>query len=201
MTRTDTSLEELVRELPPELHGPVRDAIVLLLHRHAKRTAGTEQIDPPAGTAVGLRQVTGETVRTICRLSDTLVPPNRYMVAPNAVSFAEALFEPKAWYRAIYAGETPVGFIMLYDDPQEPVYFLWRLMIAAPHQGKGFGRQAVEQLIEYVQTRPGATELLVSCGEGPGSPEGFYQALGFRRNGKMYDDEVGLALPLPYRPE
>ena len=201
MTRTDKSLEDLVRDLPPELHGPVRDAIELLLDRHARRTAGTEQADAPAGTAASLRPVTGETVHAICRLSDTLVPPRRYMVAPNAISFAEALFEPKAWYRAIYAGETPVGFIMLYDDPQEPVYFLWRLMIATPHQGKGFGRQAVEQLIEYVQTRPGATELLVSCVEGPGSPEGFYQALGFRRNGKMYDDEVGLALPLPNRTE
>ena len=201
MTRTDKSLEELVRDLPPELNGPVRDAIELLLDRHARRTAGTEQTDPPAGTAVSLREVTGETVRAICRLSDTLVPPKRYMVAPNAASFAQALFEPKAWYRAIYAGETPVGFLMLYDDPDEPNYFLWRLMIATPHQGKGFGRKAVEQLIEYVQTRPGATQLEVSCEEGPGSPEGFYAALGFRRSGKMFDDEVGLALPLPYRPE
>lgn len=151
-------------------------------------------IDPDA--IVSLREVSGETVHTICRLSDTLTPPQSYMVAPNAVSIAEAHFDPHAWFRAIYAGETPVGFIMLYDDPEEPVYFLWRLMIAAPHQGKGFGRRAVELLIERVKARPGAAELLVSCGEGEGSPEGFYQKLGFRRNGKMYDGEVGLALAL-----
>jgi len=145
---------------------------------------------------VSLREVTGETVIEICKLSNTLQPPQTHMVAPNSISIAEAHFEPHAWFRAIYAGETPVGFIMLYDDPDEPVYFLWRLMIAAPYQGYGFGRRAVEQLIDYVKTRPGATELLVSCGEGEGSPEGFYHKLGFRRNGKMYDDEVGLALAL-----
>ena len=146
--------------------------------------------------AVSLREVTSETVRDILRLSDTLQPPQSHMVAPNAVSIAQAHFEPRAWFRAIYADETPVGFVMLYDAPEEPTYFLWRLMIATPHQGKGFGRRALELLIERVKTRPGATELLVSCGEGDGSPEGFYRKLGFKRNGKMYDDEVGLSLPL-----
>ena len=145
---------------------------------------------------VSLREVTGETVRDICRLSNTLTPPQNHMVAPNAVSIAEAHFEPHAWFRAIYADETPVGFIMLYDNPEELVYFLWRLMVAAPHQDKGFGRKAVELLIERVKTRPGAEELLVSCHEGDDGPEGFYRKLGFRRNGKIYDDEVGLSLPL-----
>jgi len=156
--------------------------------------SGQASIGPDA--VVSLREVTGETVRTICRLSNTLTPPQSHMVAPNSVSIAEAHFEPRAWFRAIYADETPVGFIMLYDDPEEPVYFLWRLMVAAPYQGKGFGRKAVELLIDRVRTRPGATELVVSCHEGDDGPEGFYRKLGFRRNGKMYDDEVGLSLAL-----
>jgi diamine N-acetyltransferase len=196
MTRTDKPLEELVRELPPELHGPVRDGIEELLKGHALRAADARPPEPPAGAGVSLREVTGDTVRVVCRLSDTLVPPKRYFVAPNAVSIAQAHFEPKAWFRAIYADETPVGFIMLYDDPDEPVYFLWRLMVGTPYQGKGFARRAVERLIDYVKTRPGATELLVSCGEGSGSPEAFYEKLGFRRNGRVYGDEVGLVLPL-----
>jgi len=199
VTRTDKSLEELVRELPPELYGPVREGIEELLARHVRRAEEANPLEPLAGAQVSLREVTGETVRAICRLSDTLTPPRKYMVAPNAVSIAEAHFEPKAWFRAIYADEKPVGFIMLYDDPGEPMFFLWRLMVATAHQGKGFGRRAVELLLDYVQTRPGATELLVSCGEGAGSPEGFYQELGFRRNGKTYGDEVGLVLPVAQR--
>ncbi len=197
---TQKSLEELVRDLPAELHAPVREDIEAMLAHHARLQAAAQTPEPGIDAEVTLREVTSETVRAICRLTDTLVPPQKYMVAPNAVSIAQAHFEPKAWFRAIYADEVPVGFVMLYDDPEgeppdnEPVYFLWRFMIARQHQGKGFGRQAIERLVEYVKTRPGAKELEVSCGEGPGSPEGFYEKLGFERSGKMYDDEVGMVL-------
>lgn len=156
----------------------------------------TEENMPGPDAVVSLREITEETLFPVLRLSNTLQPPQSHMVASNAVSIAEAHFSKHAWFRAIYADETPVGFMMLYDSPEEQEYFLWRLMVAAPHQGKGYGRRAMEHLIEYVKTRPGAKELLVSCGEGEGSPEGFYRRLGFERNGKMYDDEVGLALPL-----
>lgn len=83
------------------------------------------------GAAVELREVTRETVRTICRLQ--VAASQRGFVAPNAVSFAEALFEPRAWYRAIYADGVPVGFVMVSLEPEGekgPEYFLWRLMIA-----------------------------------------------------------------------
>lgn len=151
-------------------------------------------VNPEA--TVSLREITEETVVEICRLSDTLTEPQDHMVAPNALSIAQAHFSQYAWFRAIYADETPVGFIMLSDDPDEQEYFLWRLMVAKPHQGKGFGRRAVELLIEHVKTRPGAKELLTSCGQGEGSPEGFYRRLGFKRNGKIIGDEVVLSLGL-----
>jgi len=145
---------------------------------------------------ITLREVTGQTVRQICRLSDSLPAGQRRMVAPNAVSIAEAYFEPRFWFRAIYAGEEPIGFLMLLDDPAVPRYFLWRFMIARPFQGQGFGRQAMQLLIDHVRSRPGATVLGVSCGEGENNPEGFYRKLGFCRTGEMLGDEVELALPL-----
>jgi diamine N-acetyltransferase len=77
-----------------------------------------------------------------------------------------------------------------------PEYFLWRFMIAQPHQGKGFGRRAIELLVEHVKSRPGAKVLETSCDQGPGSPEGFYRKVGFERNGKMLGIEVGLSLEL-----
>lgn len=146
--------------------------------------------------AVTLREITGETVIHVCNLSDTLSEQQQKMVAPNARSIAQAHFEPKAWFRAIYADDTPVGFIMLYDDPDEPEYFLWRLMVAAPHQGKGYGRRAVEQLVEYVRTRPGAEQLLTSYVPIEGGPEGFYRKLGFEPTGQIIDDEIVMRLSL-----
>lgn len=152
------------------------------------------QPQPQRGDPVSLRAVTGETVRAICNLKVTEVQ-NRF-VAPNAVSIAQAYFEPKAWFRAVYAGEAPVGFVMLYDDADEPEYFLWRFMIDQRYQKLGFGRQALLQLIEYVKTRPGARVLYTSCVPEEGGPEPFYASLGFVRNGKMADSEVGMELKL-----
>jgi diamine N-acetyltransferase len=155
-----------------------------------------EETIPTKDSPVSLQEITEETVIDICNLSNTLSEAQRKMVADNAKSIAQAHFSKHAWFRAIYAGETPVGFLMLYDNPDEHEYFLWRFMIAGPHQGNGYGRQAIELLLDYVRSRPGAHELLTSCGEGVASPEGFYLSLGFERDGKVYDDEVGLRLPL-----
>jgi diamine N-acetyltransferase len=50
-------------------------------------------------------------VRDIYNLS--VAPGQERFVAPNSVSIAEAYFCEKAWFRAIYAEETPVGLLML----------------------------------------------------------------------------------------
>ena len=150
--------------------------------------------DPGPEATVSLREITSETVRVVCRLSRTLMPPRDNYVADNAVSIAEAYFAENAWFRAIYADETPVGFVMISDKPDIPEYFLWRFMIAGNHHGKGFGRHAIELLIKHVKTRPGATELGVSCGQGEGSPEEFYLKMGFEHDGKMHGKEIGLTL-------
>lgn len=118
------------------------------------------------------------------------------MVASNAQSIAQAYFNKHFWFRAIYVDDTPVGFIMLHDDADKPLYFLWRLMIAGPYQGLGYGARAIQLLIDHVRSRPGAKELLVSCEEGEGSPEGFYKKLGFLRTGALMGDEIVLALAL-----
>ncbi|MGI5854704.1 MAG: GNAT family N-acetyltransferase [Bacillota bacterium] len=146
---------------------------------------------------VTLREITADTVREICKLS--VAESQKNFVAPNAVSIAEAYFCDKAWFRAIYADETPVGFVMLYDDPHDPegpVYYLWRFMIAAEHQGKGYGRRALELLIEQGRNRPDVDKFELSCVPAEGGAEAFYEKLGFKRNGKWDDDEVCMELAL-----
>ena len=155
---------------------------------------------PPAGTAspatlVTLRQITAETVRAVCAL--TAQPHQARFVAPNAVSLAQALFEPTAWYRAIYADETLVGFVMVDDDVASQAYSLWRFMIAGEHQGHGFGRRALELVVEYVRTRPGAAELRLSYVPGEGGPRDFYARFGFTETGDVDEDgEIIMRLPL-----
>ena len=50
------------------------------------------------------------------------------------------------WMRAIYAGDTPVGFLMTSEAPDRGDYFLWRLMIDARFQGDGDAGGLYEKL-------------------------------------------------------
>jgi diamine N-acetyltransferase len=146
---------------------------------------------------VTLRPVTPENVYEVLRLRVT--KEQEQFVADNARSLAEAAYNPFAWPRAIYADETPVGFVMLYDDPHTPEYFLWRLLVDQRYQRLGFGRRAVEQVIDYVAGRPNATRLGVSYVPAEGSPQPFYTSLGFVETGEMDDDERVMRLDLSDR--
>ncbi len=151
-----------------------------------------ETVDSDA--PVTLREITKDTVRAIVRLE--VSPEQDDFVAPNSVSLAEALFEDKAWYRAIYADETPVGFVMLFDDEIEPKYYLWRYMIDHHYQGLGYGRRALEQVIDYVRGRPNATEMFLSYVPEDGGPELFYRKLGFENTGEVQHGEHVMRLDL-----
>ena len=149
---------------------------------------------------VSLRQITAQTVRSVCSLS--VAQEQQSFVAPNAVSLAQALFAPEAWYRAIYLAEEPVGFIMLEDEsllpspPREPEVGLWRFMVDSRFQGRGIGKAALVQVIEHVRSKKLFTALAVSFVPGPGCPEKFYLGLGFKPTGRIEHGEVLLELPL-----
>ena len=140
-------------------------------------------------STVTLCEVTKENLRGICALE--VAPEQSKYVATNEMSIAQAYFDREiAWFRAIYADETPVGFLMLSDDVKEQEYFLWRLMIDAKYQKLGFAKRATELLFDYVRTRPGAKEIRVSYVPGDEGPQGFYEKLGFTPTGEMEGDEV-----------
>ena len=96
---------------------------------------------------VSLRPITAQSVRSVCSL--TVAKDQEGFVAPNAVSLAQALFSPNAWYRAIYLAEQPVGFVMLEDESllptraELPKVRLWRFMIDARFQGQGIGKASM----------------------------------------------------------
>jgi len=138
---------------------------------------------------VSLREVTADTVRMICALA--VAPEQTGFVAPNAVSIAEAHFTPAAWFRAIYADDTPVGFVMLERHPERHEYGLWRFMIAAPYQRSGYGRRALELVVEDLRASdPAATELVTSWVPGEGGPEPFYLKFGFVPTGEVEEGEL-----------
>ena len=149
-----------------------------------------------------LREITGANRPEVERLRVTSDQENH--VAGVVESLLEAAATPAAcpWYRAVYVGDEPVGFVMISDGIPDGhpeylgPYFLWRLLIDARWQGRGFGRAALELVVEYVRTRPNASTLLTSVVPGPASPMGFYLRCGFARTGQVFDGEDVLELRL-----
>ena len=149
---------------------------------------------------VSLRPITSSTVRSVCALS--VGESQVGLVAPNAISLAEALFSQVAWYRAVYLEESVVGFVLLSDQslkdppPPNPQAVVWRFMIDAKAQGQGVGRAALQLVIEHVRRKGVFPVLSLSYVPVPGSAEKFYRDLGFKPTGKVEDGEVELELLL-----
>lgn len=149
---------------------------------------------PHPDSEVALREITEKTLDAILGLQ--VGEHQRKFIADNARSIAQAHFSAHAWFKAIFADDTPVGFVMLWDDPDKPEYYLWRLMVDARYQGNGFGRSAVKLLIRHVRSRPNASELLTSVVQADGGPQGFYERLGFELTGDYEEAEAVMRLAL-----
>jgi diamine N-acetyltransferase len=121
--------------------------------------------------------------------------------------FEEADAEPRAlphaW--AVHDAGTGVvvGFAMIGDNIPQPMdddlvgpYFLWKLLIDEPLQGRGYGAATIDAVVDYLGTRPDADVLYTSCADGPGSPRGFYLRYGFTDTGRTMWGENVLALDL-----
>ncbi|HUU46586.1 MAG TPA: GNAT family N-acetyltransferase [Acidobacteriota bacterium] len=143
---------------------------------------------------ITLRKITRETLQAILDLH--VSRRQEQFVASNAKSIAQAYFHEEAWFRAIYADDTPVGFVMLFEIPEKAQYWLWRFMIDVRYQGKGYGRRALELLIAHVKTRPNAKLLYLSHRWGEGDPGGFYRKMGFVYTGDHEDGELRMKLDL-----
>lgn len=158
---------------------------------------------PNAGAStVTLRPITSDDRQAVEDLR--VLPEQENFVDGVRRSLDEAAAKPDArpWHRSVYAGEVPVGFVMLADgvppgNSDIPWrYYLWRFLIDARFQRRGYGRAALDQVVAYLRTRPDADLLVTSVVPGDGSPLNFYLQYGFKATGQMFDREQVLHLPL-----
>lgn len=154
-------------------------------------------------TEVKLTEVTEKNLRGVLNLKVGMDQEN--FVAPNAVSISQAYFEKAAWFRAIEAEDTFVGFVMLFDPslsdktmtPKErEEMYLWRFMMDEGAQGKGYGAVALDLIFEHARQRPGLKRILASFVDALGGPGEFYIKYGFTKTGNVPDGEVEIIMDL-----
>jgi diamine N-acetyltransferase len=142
--------------------------------------------------AITLQPVTRENFRACLGLQ--LPPEQQRHVAPNVYSLAEAYVTPEFTPRAIYAGDGLVGFAMYGLETDTGRWWLIRLMIDFAHQGRGYGRAALGELVDEIVAQYRPRELVISTEPDNAPALGLYRSFGFRDTGEMDEDELVLTL-------
>ncbi len=146
------------------------------------------------------RAITRDTLGAVLRLK--VRSDQEHLVAPNAVTVAQCAYEqPGGYVWGLWDGETAVGLLAMIhpreyehledgDDPGGA--YIWRLMIAAEQQGKGYGAAAIAECLAQARDW-GLPRLATSVVDSDNSNIRFYERLGFRRTGAIVDDEIVLS--------
>lgn len=111
-------------------------------------------------------------------------------VAPNVRSLADCYLyrnNNDVFPYAIQKGETVVGFLLLDVDEENKKAMIWRMMIDRQHQGKGYGRQTVEKVIEWVKKENKYDVLVADYVKGNEVMGKLLRSLGFKDH--SYNDE------------
>ncbi|MEC0310795.1 GNAT family N-acetyltransferase [Paenibacillus lautus] len=150
---------------------------------------------------ITLRKITLENRRSIFNLE--VSKDQRRFVASNLSSVAScyvlATNEGHPFPFSIYADEQPVGFVMItyritgYDLPTiaDDSYCILRLMIDKQYQNRGYGREAMKKILEFIRTFPAgpAQFCWIPYKAENAAAKKLYESYGFRDNGEIIENE------------
>ena len=157
-----------------------------------------------------LEAITAHNGDSICQLS--VKEAQWDFVASNQISLAEAQTALSggghAYPFGIYDEGLPVGFLMIgygtdehWENPPaiaQNNYNIWRLMIDARYQGKGYGRQALQLALSFIRQWPcGKAEYCwLSYHPENSTARNLYQSFGFHETDQKDGDEIIAVLKL-----
>ena len=118
-------------------------------------------------------------------------------VAPNEISLADADKETGAYPFCIVAEGRIVGFLLAEDMADSTQFepgdaYLWRLMITADQQRRGYGRRAMTWFHDWASAR-GKTRLVLTVRDDNRGGLSFYSAVGYRPTGRVRDGKIEYA--------
>ena len=98
----------------------------------------------------------------------------------------------------IYSEGTMVGYVMVIYDYDIPEYDIWHMMIDESKQGRGYGSEALDKVIDYIRTKPfgNSDRIALTCNKNNPIAKRLYESKGFSVTGVEDEDEVELVLTL-----
>jgi len=166
--------------------------------RLSGQTVATPARTPTPAPPFSVRPVDAANLEAVMKLQ--VAAGQRRMVSNVDRSLAQVAYEPAGRAVAMFSGDEAVGMMLLYDarldkdKPAEQLY-VWRILIDAQHQGRGYGRQTMLWVVEEAR-RMGLKTVGLSHVEVEGNAGPFYRKLGFRYTGEVDDGELKMVLDL-----
>lgn len=146
--------------------------------------------------SVTLQPVTAENWRALIKLKVKEDQAN--FVASNLYSIAESQFrfEEEGYWDfypfGAYAGDEPVGFVMycLNFGHSRFQAFIVRLMVDEKFQGKGYGREIMQQVLDVFRANDRVEVAGISYEPHNETARKLYASLGFVEPGEILDGET-----------
>ncbi|MCM3038698.1 GNAT family N-acetyltransferase [Paenibacillus motobuensis] len=135
-----------------------------------------------------LREIDRDNFYDVIKLSVT--DDQKEFVASNLFSLAQAKAFPECICLAIYNDEDIVGFTMYCIDHEDQEYWIYRLMVDAKYQSKGYGKAAMELLIDRIKEDLQHRMIYISFEPTNVGARHLYEQLGFQADGRVIDGEV-----------
>lgn len=164
----------------------IRDAVILLIYAYTRRNHAL----------ITFREINEDNFDAILEMKR---PENEHFVCSNAKSLAQCwLYRENGdvFPYAIYADETPVGFLLLEEDMDEEELILWRIMFPPEQEGKGYGTASVRLVIDQAKASGKYARLTLTCSPDNHIARHVYEKVGFLPTGNIQHDSVEMYIPL-----
>ena len=126
-----------------------------------------------------------------------LAPGQERFVSHPIRSLAQAyVYRNQCQPFGIYAAGRMVGYVMVIYDYDVPEYDIWHMMVDEGEQGRGYGREALDRVIEYIRTKPfgDSSRVALTCNKDNPVARKLYESRGFSPTGNGDGDEIELAM-------
>ncbi|MCR4694530.1 MAG: GNAT family N-acetyltransferase, partial [Pseudobutyrivibrio sp.] len=124
-----------------------------------------------------------------------LAPEQEKYVSHPIRSLAQAyVYRDQCQPFGIYNDGRMIGYVMVIYDYDVPEYDIWHMMIDTKEQGHGYGRQALNQVVKYIATKPfgDSNRVALTCNKNNFIAMKLYEDMGFKATG--YEDEEEILL-------
>lgn len=144
---------------------------------------------------INLRKITEENFIDAFNLK--LASEQECFVSHPIRSLAQAyVYREQCQPFGIYEGDTMVGYVMVIYDYDIPEYDIWHMMIDESNQRRGYGRVALDRVLDYIQAKPfgSSNRVTLTCNRDNIQALNLYKGRGFTETGAVDEDEIELSL-------